>query len=211
MTSKTNLLRKPIQNIWAIGRNYADHAKELGNTPGTSAQDPLIFLKAGSGIVENQKSFHLPKFSNDVHHEVEITLQFGEDLSFSGITLGIDVTARDAQNRLKKAGSPWTLAKSFKESCLLGPMMLLAGSSIEKALQEIEFFLKINGEVRQKGNSRDMIHSIEQQRSYVLECFPVVPGDLLMTGTPAGVGPIRSGDVLEAEIPGFLQASWRVI
>jgi acylpyruvate hydrolase len=195
-----------IRNVWAIGRNYADHAKELGNSVPTNVAEPLIFLKAGSSIVANGCEFHLPSFSTEPHHEVEMALQFGDDFKFSGISIAIDMTLRDWQNRLKAEGKPWTLAKSFRDATLLGPIQTL-GSGVD--LQNLEFRLNINGELRQKGNTRDMIHSVESQRQYILERFPVVSGDLLLTGTPAGVGLVRPGDLLEADLVGILTASWR--
>jgi len=197
---------KEIRNIWAVGRNYADHAKELGNLAPAPADQPMIFLKAGSSIVTNGKSFHLPAFSKDVHHEVEVALQFGDDFKWSAVSIAIDLTARDLQNELKSKGHPWTLAKSFRDSCLLGPLVPL-NEGIN--LQNLDFSLHINGELRQSGNTRNMIHEVEKLRVYVLEHFPVAPGDLLLTGTPAGVGPVRPGDELEAQLGNLLRAHWR--
>lgn len=198
---------KEIRNIWAVGRNYADHAKELGNLTPAPQDKPMIFLKAGSSIVANGETFLLPAFSKDVHHEVEIALQFGDDFKWRALTIAIDLTARDLQNELKSKGHPWTLAKSFRDSCLLGPLVPL-NERID--LQNLGFSLHINGELRQNGHTRDMIHSVEKLRLHVLEHFPVVPGDLLLTGTPAGVGPIQPGDELEARVADDLvRAYWR--
>ena len=196
-----------IQNVWAVGRNYADHAKELNNPVPESEEDPLIFLKAGSSVVTNGAAFSLPQFSSDIHHECEIAFRFDARFELSQMTLALDLTAREVQAKLKEKQHPWTLAKSFKNSCPLGPLV-----DVPKTLdlQQIAFTFKINGEVRQSGHSGDMIHSVAKLREYVLERFPVVEGDLLLTGTPKGVGLIRSGDLLEAEIPGLVTASWRV-
>lgn len=196
-----------IKNVWAVGRNYTEHAKEMGNAIPRADAEPMFFLKAGSTIVTDGGTFHLPAFSEDVHHELEIALQFGGDFKFKAITVAIDVTARDTQSKLKSQGHPWTLAKSFRESCLIGPLAGLR--SLKMDLQELEFSLKVNGEVRQSGSTRDMIHPIEKLRQYVLERFPVVEGDLVLTGTPAGVGSIKAGDRLEAAIPNLVRASWR--
>ena len=202
-----------IPNIWAVGRNYADHAKELGNQVPAVAGEPMIFLKAGSGALGNEATFHLPKFTQDIHHEVEIALRFDAQMKFSHVTVSIDLTAREVQNKLKSQGHPWTLAKSFRESCLLGPIVPLTPAM---HLQNLDFSLKVNGQIRQNGNTKDMIHNIEKLRQYIVERFPVVEGDFLLTGTPAGVAALKTGDLLEAEIkdlkgPGdSLSASWKV-
>lgn len=194
-------------NIWAVGRNYGEHAKELGNQIPAAGAEPMIFLKAGSTIVANGEKFELPAFSNDVHHELEVALRFGPNLDFTEITLALDLTARDVQARLKNLGHPWTLAKSFRASCPLGPFVSITK---ELNLQNLEFSLRVNGQLRQSGNTKDMIHSAENLRRYVVERFPVQPGDLLLTGTPAGVSALHSGDQLEAELKGLLKASWSV-
>lgn len=196
-----------IRNIWAVGRNYADHAKELGNAVPTAHVDPMIFLKAGTSAVPNGQAFRLPAFSQDIHHETEIALRFGAGLEFTDITIALDLTARDIQAKLKTQGHPWTLAKSFQASCPIGPLKPLP-SGIN--LGDLHFSLRVNGELRQKGHTADMIHPIETLRRYVIERFPVVEGDLLLTGTPAGVAPLRSGDRLEAEISGILTAHWQI-
>jgi acylpyruvate hydrolase len=213
-TMNTRAGKSPlIANIWAVGRNYADHAKELGNLVPAPAGDPMVFLKAGSGALGNEAIFHLPSFTQDIHHEVEIALRFNSQLQFSHITVSIDLTAREVQNKLKTQGHPWTLAKSFRESSLLGPIVPLTPGL---NLQNLDFSLKVNGELRQSGNTKDMIHNIEKLRQFIVERFPVVEGDFLMTGTPAGVSALKPGDQLEAEIKdlkgpgGSLTASWQV-
>jgi 2-keto-4-pentenoate hydratase/2-oxohepta-3-ene-1,7-dioic acid hydratase in catechol pathway len=203
-----------IRNIWAVGRNYGEHAKELGNQVPSSGGEPLIFLKAGSTAVPNQGSFRLPHFTDDVHFEVELALRFGHDLTFDALTLAIDLTARDLQTKLKNQGHPWTLAKSFRDSCCLGDFVALSEAR-EKAdgfdLQALEFRLKVNGETRQVGHTQDMIHTAEKLRLYVTERFPVEAGDVLLTGTPQGVGKVNPGDHLIAEISGLLEAEWRAV
>lgn len=196
-----------IRNVWAVGRNYTEHAKELGNFASSADSDPMIFLKAGTSVVDESRPFRLPAFSQDVHHEVELALRFGRNLAFDAMALSIDLTARDLQNKLKSQGHPWTLAKSFQDATLLGAFAPVT-SKID--LRNITFELRINGELRQSGNTKDMVHSAEKLRSFVLARFPVVEGDLLLTGTPAGVGPVRRGDVLEAGgSAGLLPATWR--
>lgn len=198
-----------IYNIWAVGRNYADHAKEMGSAVPTPSGEPMIFLKAGSSVVAGGVVIHLPRWSDDVHHEVEIALRFGPTLEFTEFALALDLTARDVQAKLKAAGHPWTLAKSFKDSCALGsaiPLTHLNGGL--KGLERLRFHLRVNGELRQTGQPADMIFKPHTLREYVLERFPVVPGDWLLTGTPAGVSKISNGDRLEAEIEGYSKASW---
>ena len=195
-----------IRNIWAVGRNYSDHAKELGNAVPAGDGDPMIFLKAGTSAVGDGGTFRLPAFSSDVHHEVEVALQFGPDFRFSAWTLAIDLTARDLQAAAKEKRHPWTLAKSFRDSCLLGPWVPLKSP---EDLAKLEFTLKVNSALVQKGRVSNMIHPIEKVRAYVLERFPVAPGDVLLSGTPAGVGPVKPGDVLEAEAAGLLKAHWQ--
>ncbi len=193
--------------IWAVGRNYREHAKELGNQVPDSSDNPMIFTKASTTIVENGASFELPEFSNDVHHECEVAFRFNALLEFDQMTIALDLTARDVQAKLKAAGHPWTLAKSFKASCPLGPMVAVPQGT---DLQNLKFSLKVNDEIRQAGTTSDMIHSVEKLKLYLIDRFPVAPGDLLLTGTPKGVGLLRSGDRLFAQIDGFVEASWQI-
>ncbi len=194
-----------IQNVWAVGRNYAEHAKELGNEVPT---EPMIFLKAGSTTTLAAKEIHLPSWTQEVHHEVELALRFDDNLQIEEACLALDLTERAKQNQLKAKGHPWTLAKSFKESCPLSPFFPVA--DLEE-LKKLDLVLKINGEIRQKGNTSQMIFSLEKLIDYVRRHFPVVPGDLLLTGTPSGVGPLQRGDHLEAEIQGKMKHSWNVL
>lgn len=194
-----------IQNIWAVGRNYAEHAKELGNEVPT---EPMIFLKAGSTASLASKEIHLPSWANELHHEIELALRFDDNLQINEACIAIDVTDRAKQNQLKSKGHPWTLAKSFKDSCPLSNFFQVGDLD---ELKNLELILKINGDVRQKGNTSQMIFSLEQLLDFVRHHFPVVPGDLLLTGTPSGVGPFKRGDVLEAEIVSKMKHSWKVV
>lgn len=193
------------KNIWAIGRNYADHAKELGNEVPT---EPLIFLKAGSCAVLQGADFALPSWAQEVHHEVELALKFNDQLKVDQAALALDLTERALQQKLKAKGSPWTLAKSFTQSCPLSAFF--AVNSLEE-LRKLEISLTVNGELRQRGNTSQMIFSFEQQLNYVLEHFPVCPGDLLLTGTPAGVASLKRGDHLVAELSGKIRQQWKVL
>lgn len=155
---------------------------------------PVIFLKSGSSI-SSGSVIHLPAWSKEIHHELEIAFWLNEDLEFSHFTLALDLTARDAQSEAKKNGLPWTLAKSFIDSCPLGPWLEV--SSVPN-LKSLELELKINGETKQLGSAADMIFSPETLLKYIKMHFPVAPHDVLLTGTPSGVGPLKSGDKLEA-------------
>jgi acylpyruvate hydrolase len=179
-----------IGSIWAVGRNYAAHARELKND---IPSEPLIFLKSGGCAVEAEK-IPLTRFSQDVQHEIEIAVQFGQGLT--GLTpvamrLALDLTARDLQNKAKAAAHPWTSAKSFTAACPLGPSTPFCGF---KDFDTIQFELKVASEVRQTGSAADQIFKLGALVEYVLARFPVRPGDLLLTGTPAGVAPLKIGD-----------------
>lgn len=194
-----------IQNIWAVGRNYAEHAKELGNAIPT---EPLIFLKAGSTATLAKHELTLPAWKTELHHEVELALQFNDNLQIESACIALDLTDREKQNQLKAQGQPWTLAKSFKGACPLSPFFPVG--DLEE-LKNLEIILKVNGEVRQKGHTSQMIFPIPTLLDFVRHHFPVVPGDLLLTGTPSGVGPFKKGDFLEAEIVTKMKHTWKVI
>lgn len=198
-----------IRNIWAIGRNYADHAKELGNeVPTAASSEPMIFLKAGSSAVLDNAEFSLPAWSTEVHHEVELALRFGDDLKIHQAAVALDLTERALQTKLKAKGSPWTLAKSFTDSCPLSGFFVV--NSLDE-LRDLEISLRVNSELRQKGRTSQMIFPLEAQIEYVLKHFPVCPGDLLLTGTPSGVAALQRGDLLVAEISGKVTKHWRVL
>ena len=193
-----------IRNIWAVGRNYADHAKELGNE---IPEQPLIFLKAGSCATLNSNEIVLPWWTEDVHHEVELALKFGPTLKITEGAVALDLTERKIQNELKKKGQPWTLAKSFNDACAISPVFPL------KKFEEFSnrpLRLWVNDELRQDGNTSQMIFGLQKLVDYVLERFPVCPNDFLLTGTPAGVGPIKAGDVVKAQFEGEITHVWKV-
>lgn len=193
-----------IRNIWAVGRNYADHAKELGNDVPTT---PLIFLKAGSSATINSSQIVLPYWSQQVEHEVELALKFNSYLGVLEAAVALDLTERQEQNIAKKEGKPWTLAKSFHDACAVSAFFQVRKL---KDLKDLELRLWVNEELRQQGVVRQMIFEIPLLLEYVKDRFPVCPGDLLLTGTPAGVGVLNDGDVVKAEIRGEITHSWRV-
>ncbi len=188
--------------IIAIGRNYAEHAKELNNPVPTS---PVIFLKPDTALLKDNKPFYIPDFSNDIHHELEIVLKVAKEGKhiaekfasnyYDEIGLGIDFTARDIQRVHKEKGLPWELAKAFDHSA---PVSQFIPKSEFKDLYDLHFELKINQESRQKGHTKDLLFSFEKLISFVSQYITLKKGDLIFTGTPAGVGPVQKGDKLEA-------------
>lgn len=192
--------------IIAIGRNYAEHAKELNNPVPTS---PVIFMKPDTALLKDNKPFYLPDFSDDVHYELEVVLKVckeGKHIAekfaanyYDEIGLGIDFTARDIQTKHKEKGLPWELAKGFDHSA---PVSLFFPKSDFHDLYQLDFELKINEELRQKGNTKDLLFSFEKIISFVSQYITLKKGDLIFTGTPAGVGRVNKGDKLEAWLEG---------
>jgi 2-keto-4-pentenoate hydratase/2-oxohepta-3-ene-1,7-dioic acid hydratase in catechol pathway len=197
-------IKNEPRNIWAIGRNYAEHAKELGNEV---PKEPLIFLKAGSSAVFASE-LTLPAWSQEVHHEIELALCFDNQFKIQSAALALDLTERHFQNLLKAKGSPWTLAKSFTGACPLSDFFPV--KSLDE-LSALDIRLFINGELRQSGSTSQMIFSLQQQIDYVRAHFPVCAGDLLLTGTPSGVGPIKRGDRLRGELVGKMTKEWTIL
>lgn len=185
--------------IFCIGRNYSEHAKELGNAV---PENPVVFSKPDTALLKNGEPFYLPEFSKDVHHEIELVIRInkvGKNIQekfaqnyFNEIGLGVDFTARDLQAQLKAKGLPWELAKGFDGSAPLGDFFSIEGLD----LNNINFGLKKNDVWVQQGNSRDMIFSFAQIISFISSYFTLKVGDLIYTGTPAGVGPVKIGDKL---------------
>jgi acylpyruvate hydrolase len=179
-----------IKNIWAVGRNYAAHAKEMqAEVP----KEPFFFLKSGNSI-ETSSKISLPTWSQDIHHELEIALWLGEDLNFTHMSLALDLTARDAQSLAKSKGLPWTLAKSFTGSCPLGSWISLQEVG---PLESLNLELIKNGQSVQKGHFNDMIFKPVQLLEYLKNHYPLGSHDIILTGTPEGVGPLKTGDSLQ--------------
>lgn len=186
--------------IICVGRNYGLHAKELGNDV---PEQPVIFCKPDTAVLKNNESFYLPDFSNDIHHEIELVVKIdkiGKSIApqfaskyYSQITVGIDFTARDIQNDLKSKGLPWELAKSFDHSAVLGQFVDLKSLDV----QNIDIELFKNEVLVQKGNSKDMIFNVNYIISYVSKFMTLKTGDLIFTGTPAGVGKVEINDQLK--------------
>ena len=191
--------------ILAVGLNYESHNQEMKRTFQTS--EPVIFMKPESSQLKDGKPFFIPDFSNEIHYETEMVIKIdrlGKNIAqefahryYSEITVGIDFTARDLQRNLKEKGLPWEIAKGFDNSAALGNFV----SKQEFAnIQDINFHLDINSETVQQGNTRDMIYSVDKIIAYVSQFFTLKIGDLIFTGTPAGVGPVKIDDHLEGYI-----------
>ena len=181
------------QNIWCVGRNYAAHAKEM-NAPVPIS--PLFFLKSGNCLNPTSK-IQLPTWSQDIHHEIEIAFLLDESLSFSHVSVALDLTARDVQEIAKKSGQPWTLAKSFSGACPVGSWISILDI---KDLHQLSLTLKKNESVAQHGYLSDMIFKPAELLHFVKNHFPVASQDIILTGTPEGVGRLHSGDILEAQL-----------
>lgn len=179
-------LSRPAGTIWCIGRNYAEHAKELGNEVPSS---PVVFLKPNSALAVNGGVLRLPKDSKRVDHEVELVIAYGPSLMMA---VGIDFTARDLQEDAKKKGMPWTSAKGRPGFAAVGNFVPLHAP--------VDLSLSVGGTVRQRGTSADMIFSVEKIIAHLDETYGLVEGDLIFTGTPAGVAPLAAGDVVEAKL-----------
>ena len=186
--------------IICIGRNYAAHIEELKNEkPGK----PVVFLKPDTALIKGGAPFYYPDFSSNIHHEIELVLKISKEGKyiqpqfahryFEEIGLGIDFTARDLQDQCKAKGLPWEIAKAFNGSAPIGEFKSVAELG---DLNNIDFQLEINGELRQKGNTSLMLFDFATIISYVSQFFTLKKGDLIYTGTPAGVGPVQPGDVL---------------
>ncbi len=192
--------------IIAIGRNYAAHAKELNNAVPTK---PIIFLKPDTAVLKDNKPFYIPNFSLDIHYELEVVLKIckeGKHIAekfasnyYDEIGLGIDFTARDIQTQHKEKGLPWELAKAFDNSAAVSKFL---PKSDFKNLYQLQFELQINKETRQNGNTSNLLFSFENIISFVSQYITLKKGDLIFTGTPEGVGAVKTGDHLEAWLEG---------
>jgi 2-keto-4-pentenoate hydratase/2-oxohepta-3-ene-1,7-dioic acid hydratase in catechol pathway len=191
--------------IICIGRNYLEHAKELNNDVPTS---PMLFMKPQTALLQDGKPFFHPDFSTNIHYELEIVLKIcknGKHISpefahkyYDQISVGLDFTARDLQDKLKTKGHPWEIAKAFDHSAVIGEWKSFEAFKN----QNIHFQLKKNGELAQDGNTQQMIFNFDTIISYASQFFTLKQGDLIFTGTPAGVGAIKIGDTLEGILAG---------
>jgi acylpyruvate hydrolase len=193
--------------ILAIGRNYAEHIQELNNQ---QSSEPVVFMKPDTAILRHNEPFYYPDISKDIHHEVELVLRIskeGKNIEekfahkyFDAIGLGIDFTARDLQSKLKEKGLPWLLAKGFNGSAPISDKFIAVQELAD--LKNLNFSLQINGETKQKGNTGMMLFDFNVIIAYLSKYFTLKTGDLIFTGTPAGVGPVQIGD----RLVGFIEA-----
>lgn len=205
----------PVGKVVCVGRNYAEHAKELNNPVPTA---PLLFMKPASSLVPLSEPIVLKSDFGGVHYETEIAVLIGEKLtsasevkaaaSITGVGVALDLTLRELQSKLKEKGHPWEKAKGFDGSCPLSAFISAEGIT---DWESIPVQLHINDELRQNGNSAQMLNGILPLLAYISTFFTLEPGDVVITGTPAGVGQLESGMTLEAALPGLLEESTTVV
>lgn len=198
----------PVHRVYCVGRNYAAHAREMGKDP--EKEPPFFFLKPADGVVPGGGDIHYPPGTKNYHHEIELVVAIGKGgrripvadapPHILGYAVGLDMTRRDLQFAARDLGRPWDFGKSFDESAPIGPIHRAAqtGHPTKGAVS-----LEVNGEVRQKGDLADLIWSVPETISFLSDYYTLVPGDLIFTGTPAGVAAVVPGDKLVGKVEGF--------
>ncbi|MDO1508830.1 MULTISPECIES: fumarylacetoacetate hydrolase family protein [unclassified Neisseria] len=204
-----------INNIYCIGRNYVDHIAELKNETPT---EPVVFMKPNNSILHSGGTIRLPAYSRSVHYESELVLLIGKDSDglnsddlteiIAGYGVGLDLTARDVQGRLKEKGLPWTKAKGFRGAACVSEFI---GADKLVNPQNCKFTFKVNGEMRQCGETSHMIYPLPAILKELAETYGLCRGDVVFTGTPAGVGELHAGDRLELDLAGTVQAFFEVV
>ena len=199
-------LNLPAGKVVCVGRNYLEHIRELNNAV---PETPILFIKPSTSLAALDEPIRLPSGRGECHHEVELAVLVGRELrgadpetarqAVAGYGVALDLTLRDLQNELKKKGHPWETAKAFDGSCPLSPF--LEPEALPDP-QATDLALRVNGEFRQQGNTRQMMVGIFELMAYISTHFTLRSGDVVLTGTPAGVGPLRSGDVLILSLAG---------
>ncbi len=200
--------RFPVNRIYCVGRNYADHAREMGHDP--DREPPFFFMKPATAIVTEGHDMAYPALSKDVHHELEMVVALGKGGSnipveqaldhVWGYGLGLDMTRRDLQGEAKKMGRPWDTGKAFDQSA---PCSALVPVSQCGHLSKGRIYLTVNGQVKQDGDLAMMIWNVPETIAYLSTLFTLMPGDLIFSGTPAGVAAVQRGDVLEGHVEGL--------
>lgn len=197
----------PVGRIYCVGRNYAEHAREMGHDP--DREPPFFFMKPADAIVQNGATLPFPQATKDLHHEIEMVVAIGKGGSdipegraldhVFGYGVGLDMTRRDLQGEAKKMGRPWEMGKAFDDSapCTALKPVAMVGHPAKGAI-----WLKVNGEVKQKGDLAEMIWNVPEMISYLSRLITLRAGDLIYSGTPAGVGPVQPGDILEGHVEG---------
>ena len=197
----------PVGRIYCVGRNYAEHAREMGHDP--DREPPFFFMKPADAVVQNGATLPYPQMTKDLHHEIEMVVAIGKggadipegkalDHVF-GYGVGLDMTRRDLQGEAKKMGRPWEMGKAFDNSapCTVLKPVAMVGHPAKGAI-----WLKVNGETKQKGDLAEMIWNVPEMIAYLSRLITLRPGDLIYSGTPAGVGPVKRGDRLEGHVEG---------
>lgn len=203
------------QRLFCIGKNYAEHVRELGGTAAPS--EPVVFLKPATCLVPPGATIPMPAHGHTLHHEVEVVVLIGRGgraipeaeapSHIAGLALGLDLTLRDVQAALKKKGHPWELSKAFDHSAPLGEWIAFDGTV---PLDDIAFECRVNGEGRQAGNTGEMIFPVPALIRFLSGIWELREGDLIYTGTPAGVGPLEKGDTVEISSPRLGTSSWQL-
>jgi fumarylpyruvate hydrolase len=199
--------RFPVGRIYCVGRNYGDHAREMGHDP--NREPPFFFMKPANSIVQNNTTLGFPVGTREVHHEIELVVAIGKGGKnipvekaldhVWGYGVGLDMTRRDLQGEAKKMGRPWEMGKAFDESapCTARRPATEIGHPEKGAI-----WVKVNGQIKQQGDLSQQIWNVQEQISHLSNLITLQPGDLIFTGTPAGVGPVNPGDKLEGHVDG---------
>jgi len=195
----------PVGRIYCVGRNYAEHAREMGHDP--EREPPFFFMKPADAIVQNGATLPYPQATKDLHHEIEMVVAIGRDGAdipvakaldhVFGYGVGLDMTRRDLQGEAKKMGRPWEMGKAFDNSA---PCTALKTAAMMGHPATGAIWLKVNGKIVQKGDLSEMIWNVPDTISYLSKLITLKAGDLIMSGTPAGVGPVKAGDRLEGHV-----------
>ncbi len=208
--------RFPVRRIYLVGRNYAEHAREMGHDP--DREPPFFFQKPADVLLPSGSDFPYPSRSSDVHHEIELVVALGKggsDIDESaaldhvyGYAVGIDMTRRDLQGEAKKMGRPWEVGKAFEHSAPIGPIIPAAESGHP---DKGRVWLEINGDLRQEGDLAQLIWNVPETIAILSGLFTLAPGDLIFTGTPAGVGPVQRGDRIKGGVEGIGEIEIKVV
>jgi fumarylpyruvate hydrolase len=206
----------PVRRIYCVGRNYAEHALEMGADPVREA--PFFFGKPATAVLSNSDEIPYPPKTKSFHHEVELVVAIAKEANniatenacscILGYAVGNDLTRRDLQDEAKKARRPWDVAKGFDCSAPISPLMPVEQCGF---LDKGEISLKVNGEIRQQGDLKDMIWSVSEIIAVLSTLFILKPGDLIFTGTPSGVGPLQVGDTVECFIQGVATTQHKIV
>lgn len=197
-----------MPSIYCVGRNYAAHAREMGAQPAAGAE-PVVFLKPEHALVRPPADLTFPAGAGEIQHEAEVVVRVDAAGRPEALALGLDLTDRTRQAQAKAQGLPWAASKGFRGSAAVGPFVSVSATP---PLDRLRFSLAVNGQRRQAGDTADLLHAVPELLAYLGRWFGLGLGDLVFTGTPAGVGPLQSGDLLDLALEGVPAASvrWRV-